>query len=78
MKIHIKWKESSEMRKFKVWLKGLIAAGIGGGANAVTVTIVDPNDFNFGGGFNKVLQVAAVSAVISVAMYLKAAPVWED
>lgn len=59
---------------WQMWLKGLIAAIIGGGANAVTVMIVDPAAFNFGDGGAKLLSFAGVSALISAALYLKQSP----
>jgi hypothetical protein len=60
---------------WKPWIKGLMAAFIGGGANAVTVIIVDPINFNpLQGGAMKVLMVALVSGCISAALYLKASP----
>jgi hypothetical protein len=35
------------MNDVTIWIKGLIAAAIGGAANAVTMLIVDPQQFNF-------------------------------
>lgn len=58
----------------KTWLHSLVAAAIGGGANAITVVIVDPVNFNFSNGLGKVLSVAAVSALVSVALFLKQSP----
>ena len=60
--------------KWKKWLKGLISAVIGGGANAITVAIVDPLTFNLTEGFEKLATVAAVSAIVAAAMYLKQSP----
>lgn len=57
-----------------VWLKGLIAAVIGGAANALTMVIVDPLNFNLGEGVNNLLTVAATSAIVAAAMYLKQSP----
>lgn len=59
---------------WKVWLKGLFSAAIGGAANTVTVMIVEPTQFNLAEGLSKVLTVAGVSALVSAAMYLKASP----
>ena len=56
------------------WLKGLISAAIGAAANAVTVMIVDPQAFNLYENAGKVGMVAAVSAIVAVAMYLKQSP----
>jgi hypothetical protein len=62
-------------RKLALWLKGLLSAGIGGAANAVTAMIVDPSAFNLAEGAGKLATMAAVSALVSVAMYLKASPI---
>ena len=56
------------------WFKGLISALIGGAANAVTVMIIDPMQFNFDEGIEKLGTVALVSAIVSAAMYLKQSP----
>lgn len=57
-----------------VWLKGLIAAVIGGAANALTMVIVDPLNFNLNEGVGNLLTVAATSAIVAAAMYLKQSP----
>lgn len=57
-----------------VWLKGLIAAVIGGAANALTMVIVDPLNFNLNEGVGNLLTVAATSAIVAAAMYLKRSP----
>lgn len=56
------------------WIKGLVSAIIGGGANAITVAIVDPIAFNMQEGAGKLLTVALVSAIVAAAMYLKQSP----
>ena len=60
-----------------VWVKGLIAAVIGGVANSVTLMIADPLNFNLGEGINKLLTVATTSAIIAAAAYLKKSPIPE-
>lgn len=60
------------------WLKNLIAAAIGGAANAITVIIVDPVNFSLTENAGKVGTVAAVGALLSVAAYLKTSPVPES
>jgi hypothetical protein len=60
-----------------VWAKGLIAAVIGGVANSVTLMIADPLNFNLGEGINKLLTVAATSAIIAAAAYLAKSPIPE-
>jgi hypothetical protein len=56
------------------WLKGLAAAFIGGGANVITVIVVDPVAFNFGAEWKKTLTAAVVGGIIAAAMYLKQSP----
>jgi hypothetical protein len=56
------------------WLHGLISAGVGGSATAISTIIVAPETFNFKEGLAKLGTVAAVSAIVSVAMYLKQSP----
>ena len=62
------------MHALELWLKGLIAAPIGGGANAVTMLLVDPEHFNIHDGINQLTKVVAIGALISVAGYLKSSP----
>lgn len=69
---------SEQLKDWRNWLKGLIAAGISGGANAVTVAIVDPINFNLSEGLPKLLSVAGVSAIVGVALYLKQSPIPTD
>lgn len=59
----------------KIWIEGLLAALIGGAANAVTVIVVDPLAFNLGEGLPKLLQVVAVGAIVAAAAYLKQSPI---
>jgi len=61
-----------QMNKWEIWAKGLLAALIGGAANAVTAVAVDPMHF----GFNLItLKLAGAGAVVSALMYLKQSPV---
>lgn len=59
------------------WVKGLLAAAIGGAANSITVVIVDPINFNLVTQAGKVATVAAVGALLMVAAYLKQSPIPE-
>lgn len=59
---------------WKNWLRGLIAAAINGGATAITTMVVSPSEFNLEDGLSKVLAVAAISAILGVATYLKQSP----
>lgn len=57
------------------WLHSLAAAAISGGANGITVMIVDPVQFNlFQGGFGKVAMVVVVGALVGAALFLKQSP----
>lgn len=58
---------------WKLWLHSLGAAFIGGASSTVTVMIVDPIAFNLS-DIPKLLKVAAVSGLFSVAMLLKKSP----
>jgi len=60
---------------FPNWLKGALAAFIGGGANVVTMVIVDPIAFNFGEQWRKTLVAALVGGALALAGYLKQSPV---
>jgi len=70
----------------KLWLHGLIAAFIGGGAGAVSAgfasAMVAPGQFNLGGGLLGLLKLMGVTFIVSgaiaVAAYLKQSPVPDD
>ena len=64
------------MTSFKQWVHGLAAAVIGGGASAVTVVIVAPDQFNLfdPAALNRLISVVGVSALVSAALYLKQSP----
>jgi hypothetical protein len=62
------------MTDWKLWLKGLMSAGIGGGATAVSTMIVAPDTFNLQEGLAKTAAIAGVSAIVAVANYLKQSP----
>jgi hypothetical protein len=59
---------------WKGWLNGFFSAVIGGGANGITVMVIDPVQFNFGDGLSQLLKVAAIGAIIAGAMFLRASP----
>jgi hypothetical protein len=65
-------------RNVRLWVRGLIAAVIGGAANAVIVMILDPIDFNLGAGAGKLAIAAGSSALVGAALYLKQHPLPED
>jgi acyl-coenzyme A synthetase/AMP-(fatty) acid ligase len=57
-----------------LWFKGLASAVIGAAANSITVVIVAPETFNLADGLPKLISVAAVSAIVAAATYLKQSP----
>lgn len=65
---------------WKNWLHSLVAACIGGAANAVTLVIVAPDQFNINdaAAVERLVSVVAVNALISVAMFLKQSPLPPD
>lgn len=61
--------------KLECWLKGIAAAAIGAGSNAIAVAFVDPERCNpFQAGFGPCGKVMLVGAVIAVAHYLSQSP----
>ena len=70
------------MSTWQIWLKGILAAGISGGANGVITGFaavgIDPQHFNLQAGLRSTLAIAGVSAmmsaIIGVAAYLKQSP----
>lgn len=60
----------------QTWLKGLLAAAVGGAANSITAFVVDPNHFNFTDGIGKLASFAGVGSLLAVAGYLAKSPVW--
>lgn len=62
-------------RNLTLWLHSLVATVISGAAGATGVMVVDPIDFNFTTGLQKLLTVAAIMGVIALLNYLKEHPV---
>lgn len=60
---------------WRMWLRGLIGAVVGGAANGVLAMGIKPEQFNFGDGLTDLCKFAVGSAVISAALYLKQSPV---
>ena len=56
------------------WIRSAIAAVVGGTANSVVAMVVDPVAFNLN-DLPKLGKLAAGAALISLAFYLKQAPV---
>lgn len=64
-------KRIRQVTDWRTWLRGIIGGAIGGGANSITMMIVDHNQFNFEEGFPSLWKVALVSAVVGAALFLK-------
>jgi hypothetical protein len=65
----------AKITDWRTWLRGLGAAVIGGAANAITLLIVDPVEFNLTTGIDRVWKVAVTSAILAAAFYLKQSPI---
>lgn len=67
---------------WKVWMKGIVAAAISGGANGIVTGFaaigIDPSHFNLQAGLHATLAIggvsAAISAILGVALYLRQSP----
>jgi hypothetical protein len=67
------------MHRLELWIKGLVAAAIAGGANGVITGLaavgIDPGHFNLQAGLHSTLCIAsasaAMSSLIGVVAYLK-------
>jgi hypothetical protein len=70
------------MSHLQIWLKGLLAAAISGGAGGVLTGFaavgIDPQHFNLQSGIGATLRIgmaaALINAVIGVAAYLQKSP----
>ncbi len=61
---------------WQLWLKGLLAAVIGGAANSVTAVFIAPDKFNFShDGLIALAKLAGAGALLALFMYLKQSPV---
>ena len=67
-----------KITNWRLWLRGLIGAVIGGAANSVTAMTIDPQTFNFAEGLPALGQFVLVSAIVSAALWLKSHPVPEE
>ena len=71
--------------RVEVWLKGMLAAGISGGAGGVMTGLaavgIDPGHFNLSAGMGATVRIGAaaalINAVIGVAAYLQESPLPE-
>ncbi len=72
--------------RLEIWLKGLIAAAISGGAGGVLTGFaavgIDPQHFNLQAGIGATLRIATaaalINAIIGVAAYLQKSPLPQD
>jgi hypothetical protein len=70
------------MKQLEIWLRGIIAAAISGGAGGVLTGFaavgIDPQHFNLQSGIGATLRIGAaaalINAVIGVAAYLQKSP----
>jgi hypothetical protein len=70
------------MRKFEIWLRGILAAAISGAAGGILTGFaavgIDPQHFNLQAGtgatFHIALAAALINAAIGVAAYLQKSP----
>ena len=70
------------MHKVEIWLKGVVAAAISGGAGGILTGFaavgIDPQHFNLQAGMRETLRMAAaaalINAIIGVAAYLQKSP----
>ena len=66
------------LNDWKVWLKGVLHAGISGGTVAISTAVIAPETFNFGEGLHKLLYAAGISSIVSIAKYLSTKPTPDD
>jgi hypothetical protein len=73
------------MKRFEIWLKGLLAAAISGASGGVLTGFaavgIDPSHFNLQAGIGATLRIgmaaAFINALIGVAAYLQKSPLPE-
>jgi hypothetical protein len=70
------------MNKVELWLKGIVAAAVSGGAGGILTGFaavgIDPQHFNLQSGMHETMRMAAAAAlinsIIGVAAYLQKSP----
>jgi hypothetical protein len=70
------------MKRVEIWLKGLLAAAVSGGAGGVLTGFaavgIDPQHFNLQAGMGSTMRIAVaaalINAIIGVAAYLQKSP----
>jgi len=74
------------LKRLEIWLRGLLAAAVSGGAGGVLTGFaavgIDPQHFNLQAGMGATSRIAAaaalINAVIGVAAYLQKSPLPND
>ncbi len=74
------------MKRFELWLKGILAAAISGAAGGVLTGFaavgIDPQHFNLQSGIGATMRIGAaaalINAVIGVAAYLQKSPLPQE
>lgn len=74
------------MTRLELWLKGLLAAAISGGAGGILTGFaavgIDPQHFNLQAGLGSTMRIAiaaaAINSIIGVAAYLQKSPLPEE
>ncbi len=74
------------LTRLELWLKGLIAAAISGGAGGILTGFaavgIDPQHFNLQAGLGSTMRIAiaaaAINSIIGVAAYLQKSPLPEE
>ena len=74
------------MKRIQIWLKGILAAAISGGAGGILTGFaavgIDPQHFNLQAGIGATMRIAGaaalINAVIGVAAYLQKSPLPQD
>lgn len=72
-------------KRLEIWLKGLLAAAISGGAGGVLTGLaavgIDPTHFNLQAGIGSTVRIglaaAVINAIVGVAAYLQKSPLPE-
>jgi hypothetical protein len=75
-----------ELKQIEIWIKGIVAAAISGGAGGVLTGLaavgIDPQHFNLQSGMGATIHIGAaaalINAVIGVAAYLQKSPLPND
>jgi hypothetical protein len=77
---------SGRISHLRIWLKGIVAAGISGAAGGVMTGLaavgIDPEHFNLQAGMGATVRIgmaaALINAVIGVAAYLQKSPLPDE